>query len=187
MVSREHERDLLPADDPLRDGASLATRPLTIDEVDRIKGVLHDAGIGHRVRLVREGTVEGPRRDPLLLSEYSVLRPSWNVIVAPADLAKARALVETALRRDVDGRDDTQALAGNEPGSGPSPVPLCILPWEEAWAAVERLGHGGIKAAVGAPLGDGPLEERDCAVLVLPEDLAKARAWMPELPPLEGS
>ncbi|MGZ4131277.1 MAG: hypothetical protein ACXVPR_10700, partial [Actinomycetota bacterium] len=96
-----------------------------------------------------------------------------------------RALVETELRTDVDGRADTQALAGGEPAA-PAPVPLCILPWDEAWDAVERLVHGGIRAAVGPPLGDGPLEERDCAVLVLPEDVAKSRAWMPELPPLEG-
>ncbi len=148
--------------------------------------MLHDAGIAYRVRLLREGHVEGPRHDPLLVSEYSVLRPSWNVIVAPADAARARALVETELRTDVDGRADTQALAGREPAA-PAPVPLCILPWDDAWAAVERLGAGGIRAAVGAPLGDGPLEERDCAVLVLPGDVAKARAWMPDLPPLEGT
>ena len=53
-----------------------------------------------------------------------------------------------------------------------------LAPWDDAWAAVERLGRGGIKAAVSPPLGDGPLEERSVAVLVLPDDLEAARRWI---------
>jgi hypothetical protein len=191
MVSRGDEEHLLQEGDPLRDGESLATRKLAIDEVDRIKTVLHEAGIAYRVRLL----AEDPPAPPSLFTrlrrsrakeeppggEYSVTEPSWNVIVPRADAARARALVERELRSDVDGSAETEARASGEPDL-PTPVVLCVLRWEAAWKAVERLQEGGIKAALGEGLGDGPIEGRDYPVLVLPDDVAKARAWMPELP-----
>jgi hypothetical protein len=166
-------RRLLDDGDPLRQGEPVAVRLLAIDEAERVRSALHDAGITCQLRLIKPGEVAGGRTDPLLRSSYSLLRPSWNVIVAPADLARARAVAEDRLRTDLDGRDDTDDMAAGT--ARPQPAALCSLPWEEAWAAVERLERAGIKAAVGSPIGEGPVQERTVAVLVLPEDLPEAR------------
>lgn len=171
-------RRLLATGDPLAEGDVVATRLLRIDEAERIRGVLRDADIACQLRLMKPGRMEGSRRDPFLGSEYSVLRPSWNVIVPSADLARARALVEEELRIDVDGRDDTAEIASGA-GPLPTPVPLVVLPWPEAWDLVEELGRRGIKAAVGSPLGDGPLDERDTPVVVLPDDVERATMLVP--------
>lgn len=196
MVSRGDEEGLLQEGDPLRDGEILATRKLAIDEVDRIKAVLHDAGIAYRVRLLSEQAPAPPSfftrlrrsrsKEPVPGGEYSVVEPSWNVIVPKADAARARALVEEALRTDVDGSAQTEQRASDEPAA-PAPVPLCVLRWDAAWRVVERLNQGGIKAALGEALGEGPMDERDYPVLVLPDDVAGARSWIPDLPPLEGA
>jgi hypothetical protein len=171
-------RRLLAAGDPLADGEVVATRLLRIDEAERIREVLRGAGIACQMRLMKRGRVEGSRRDPYLDSEYSTVRPSWNVVVPAGDVARGRALVEEALRIDVDGRDDTTEIAAGE-GPRPTPVPLVVLPWDEAWDLVEELGRRGIKAAVGSPLGDGPVDERDAPVLVLPDDLQRATTLVP--------
>lgn len=171
-------RRLLRAGDPLADGEVVATRLLRVDEAERIREVLRDADITCQMRLMKPGRVEGPRRDPHLDSEYSVLRASWNVMVPEPDVARARALVEDALRIDVDGRDDTAEAASGE-GARPSPVSLVVLPWDEAWHLVEELGRRGIPAAVGGPLGDGDLDERDAPVLVLPDDVERAARLVP--------
>jgi hypothetical protein len=183
--AERHER-LLQEGDPLRDGTPVATRRLGIDEAERIRAVLSDADIPNLLRLIERGDVPGADRDPTLRSEYSVLHPSWNVVVPAHDLARARALVEARLKRDVDGRADTAALAGLEPPM-PSPVPLCVLPWDEAWSVVERLARGGVRAAVGALPGEGEIARRDATVLVLPDDVDGARALIPELPPMEDA
>jgi hypothetical protein len=142
--------------------------------------VLRDADIACQLRLVKPGRVlSGPgNRDALLDSAYSSLRPSWNVVVTPGELARARALVEDALHTDVDGRDDTAEVAAGRP-QRPTPVALVVLPWAEAWDLVEELGRRGIHAAVGAPIGDEPLEERDAPVLVLPDDVERAARLVP--------
>lgn len=172
MDPRDAER-LLVEGDPLRDAEPIATRLLAIDEAEAIRTALHDAGIVCQLRLVKPAVVTGPRRDPHLDSSYSVLRPSWNVVVAAGDLANARALAEARLGTDVDGRDDTAAAAGGE--AQVAPVELCRLAWDDAWALVERLGRMQTRAAVGAPTGDGDLEEQQAPVLVLPQDLEYAR------------
>lgn len=173
---------LLQEGDPLMDGEMLSVRLLAIDEAEEIRGVLREADIACQMRLVKPGEVKGWRgRDPHLVSEYSVVRPSWNVIVPAADLDRARALCEGKLHTDLDGRDDTDALASEE-DAPPRPVPLVVLPWEEAWDLVEELGRRGIKAAVGAPLGDAPLDDRDAPVLVLPEDVERATMLVPPAP-----
>lgn len=174
MEPRDAER-LLVEGDPLRDAEPVATRLLAIDEAEAIRAALHDAGIVCQLRLVKPGKVTGSRRDPHLDSSYSVLRPSWNVVVPAADLAKARALAEARLRTDVDGRSDTAAAAGAEAPAPVEPVELCRLEWDDAWALVERLGRMQIRAAVGEPTGDGSLEEQQAPVLVLPADLEYAR------------
>jgi len=174
MDPRDAER-LLVDGDPLRDGAAIATRLLAIDEAEAIREALHDAGIVCQLRLVKPGGVTGTRRDPHLDSSYSVLRPSWNVVVAPGDLAKARALAEARLGADVDGRDDTAAAADGE--TQVVPVELCRLVWDDAWALVERLGRMQIRAAVGTPTGDRDLEEQEVPVLVLPQDLGYAQKF----------
>lgn len=171
-------RRLLLEADPLAGGEVLATRLLRIDEAERIREVLRGADIACQLRLLKPGAVEGTRRDPFLDSAYSSLRPSWNVVVPAADLARARALVEEELHTDVDGRDDTAEVAAGE-GPRPTPVPLVVLPWDEAWDLVEELGRRGIKAAVGPPLGEGSLAERDAPVLVLPEDVERAAGFVP--------
>jgi hypothetical protein len=164
---------LLHDDDPLRDGKPVAVRLLAIDEAERVRSVLRDAGIACQLRLIKPGEVTGRLTDPLLRSSYSPLRPSWNVVVAAADLARARAVAEDRLRTDLDGRDDTDDVAAGV--DRPEPTALCSLPWDDAWDAVERLGRAGIKAAVSPPLGGGPLQEETVAVLVLPDDVAAAR------------
>lgn len=171
-------RRLLLAADPLTDGDVLANRLLRIDEAERIREVLQDADITCQLRLMRPGRVAGSGRDPYLDNAYSTLRPSWNVIVSPADVARARALVEEELHTDVDGRDDTAEIAAGE-RPRPTPVALVVLPWDEAWDLVEELGRRGIRAAVGAPLGDGSLDEREAPVLVLPEDVERAAMLVP--------
>jgi len=170
-------RRLLLGDDPLRDGEPLATRLLGIDEAERVREALREAGIVCQLRLIRPGEVAGSRRDPLLDSAYSVLRPSWNVVVAAGDLAKARATAESATRTDLDGRADTADVA--EGRATPSPVPLVVMAWDEAWDLVQQLGRSGVRAAVGAPFGDDPLERSDVPVLVLPEDVERALALVP--------
>jgi hypothetical protein len=171
-------RRLLHAADPLAEGEVLATRLLRIDEAERIREVLQGADIACQLRLIRAGRVEGSRRDPYLDSAYSTLRPSWNVIVPAVDVARARALVEDELHTDVDGRDDTAEIAAGDPPR-PTPVPLVVLPWDEAWDLVEELGRRGIRAAVGAPLGEGSLDEREAPVLVLPDDVERATMLVP--------
>jgi hypothetical protein len=174
----EAARRLLATGDPLRDGEVLATRLLRIDEAERIREVLREADIDCQLRLVKPGEVRGSRRDPLLDSAYSPLRASWNVIVSSAEVARARALVEEALHTDVDGRDDTDEIAAGEPPR-PTPVLLVVLPWSEAWDLVEELGRRGIRGAVGAPLDDEPLQESGAPVLVLPDDVERALAFVP--------
>ena len=171
-------RRLLGAGDPLADGEVVATRLLRIDEAERIREVLREADIAGQMRLIKPGRVVGSRRDPYLDSAYSAVRPSWNVVVSASDVARARALVEDALRIDVDGRDDTAEIASGE-GPRPTPVPLVVLPWDEAWDLVEELGRRGIRAAVGGALGEGDLDERDAPVLVLPDDLERAAGLVP--------
>jgi hypothetical protein len=171
-------RRLLHEADPLADGEVLATRLLRIDEAERIREVLREADIPCQLRLLKPGGVQGPRRDPFLDNAYSSVRPSWNVVVPAEELARARALVEDALHTDVDGRDDTAEIAAGE-GPRPAPVPLVVLPWDEAWDLVEELGRRGIRAAVGAPLGEGSLDERDAPVLVLPDDTERAARLVP--------
>jgi len=166
---------LLQEGDPLRDAEPVATRLLGIDEAERVRAALGDAGIACQLRLIKPGEVAG-HTDPVLRSSYSPLRPSWNVFVAAADLARARAAAEDRLRTDLDGRDDTSDVAAGV--ARPEPVAVCALAWDEAWAAVERLGHAGIKAAVSSPAGDGPLAEQTVAVLVLPDDVEAARRWL---------
>jgi hypothetical protein len=178
----EGARRLLRTGDPLADGEVLATRLLRIDEAERIREVLGRAGIACQLRLIKQGDVAGSRRDPYLDSAYSTLRPSWNVIVPSGELARARALVEDSLRTDVDGRDDTAEIASGA-APRPTPVSLVVLPWAEAWDLVQELGRRGIRAAVGEPLGDGDLAERDAPVLVLPDDVERAAALVP---PPEG-
>ncbi|HTG47528.1 MAG TPA: hypothetical protein VK646_07725 [Actinomycetota bacterium] len=166
---------LLREGDPLRDAEAVANRLLAIDEAERVRSALGDAGISCQLRLIKPGEVAG-RTDPVLRSSYSPLRPSWNVFVAPGDLARARAVAEERLRTDLDGRDDTADIAAG--AVRPEPVPVCSLGWNDAWAAVERLGNAGIKAAVSPPIGDGPLDEQTVAVLVLPADVEAARRWL---------
>jgi hypothetical protein len=167
---------LLIEGDPLRDAEAVATRLLAIDEAERVREMLRGAGIACQLRLIKQDDVRSPTSDPLLLSSYSTLRPSWNVFVAADDLAGARAIAEERLRTDLDGRDDTQETAGGRVRE--RPVPLCTVAWHDAWAIVERLGRAGIEAAVDDPLGDGPLEERQASVLVLPADLEAAKRWI---------
>jgi len=174
----EGARRLLATGDPLREGEMLATRLLRIDEAERIGEVLREADIAYQLRLVKPGDVRGAQRDPFLDSAYSSLRPSWNVVVPSAEVARARALAEEALHTDVDGRGDTAEIAAGEPPR-PTPVLLVVLPWPEAWDLVEELGRRGIRAAVGAPLGDGLLDERDAPVLVLPADVEQAARLVP--------
>jgi hypothetical protein len=178
-MDREDADRLLQDGDPMRDAEALSMRLLAIDEAERIRDVLNEADIPCQLRLVRPGEVRsGPDGgDGLLLSEYSVLRPSWNVFVPAGELPRARALCEERLRTDLDGRVDAAAVAGNE-STPPPPVPLIILPWDEAWTLVERLSLRGIRAAVGAP-PEGPLEEQAVPVLVLPEDVERARTFIP--------
>jgi hypothetical protein len=174
----EGARRLLAERDPLSEGEPLATRLLRIDEAERIREVLGDADIACQLRLIKPGGVRGPRRDPVLDSAYSPLRPSWNVVVPADELLRARALVEEELRTDVDGRHDTAELASGAPPR-PQPVPLVILPWAEAWDLVEELGRRGIRASVGAPIGDDDLQDRPTPVLVLPEDVERAALLVP--------
>jgi hypothetical protein len=176
MTGRADER-FLNEDDPLRDGAPVATRLLAIDEAERIRDALRDGDIASRLRLVKPVATSGGRHNPVLESPYSVIRPSWNVIVAPPDLARARAVVEERLGVDVDGRDDTAVALGEPPP--PQTAALVRLPWHDAWAVVERLGTAGIHAAAGNPSGHGPIEEQEVSVLVKAEDLARARAVLP--------
>lgn len=173
----EDARRLLTREDPLRDAEVVANRLLRIHEAERIRQVLQDADIACQLRLLKPGAVLGGRHDRLLDSEYSMIRPSWNVVVAKEDLARARALVEETLHRDIDGRDDTAEIAAGR--AQPEPVLLVVLPWGEAWDLVEELGRRGIAAAVGHPLGDGMLEEREAPVLVRPADLEYATKLVP--------
>ena len=169
---------LLLQGDPLLDGEPISVRLLAIDEAEEVREVLRAANIACQIRLVKPCEVKGWRgRDPHLVSEYSVVRPSWNVVVPATDLARARALCEQELRTDLDGRDDTAAVAagGTAP---PQPVPLVVLPWDQAWE-LEFLGRDGVRAAVGTPLGSLPIEEQNVPVLVLPGDVERARALVP--------
>src|SRR4249919_2969709 len=102
---------LLIEGDPLRDAEGVATRLLAIDEAERVREMLRGAGIACQLRLIKQDDVRSPTSDPLLLSSYSTLRPSWNVFVAADDLAGARAIAEERLRTDLDGRDDTQEMS----------------------------------------------------------------------------
>jgi hypothetical protein len=172
MTGRADER-LLDEGDPLRDGATVATRLLAIDEAERIRDALRDGDIACRLRLVKPVATSGGH-DPVLQSPYSVIRSSWNVIVAPPDLARARAVAEERLGVDVDGRADTAVALGEPPPR--QTAALVRLPWDDAWALVERLATAGIHAAVGSPSGHGPIGEQEVAVLVVAEDLARARA-----------
>jgi hypothetical protein len=177
----EGARRLLATEDPLRDVEVVANRLLRIHEAERIRQVLRDADIPCQLRLLKPGAVHGMSQmrpdDPWLDSEYSTIRPSWNVVVPKEEVARARALVEEALHRDIDGRDDTAEIAAGT--ARPQPVLLVMLPWAEAWDLVEELGRHGIAAAVGAPPGDGMLEERDAPVLVRPSDLEYATKLVP--------
>jgi len=175
MQPKDSKR-LLVDGDPLRAAEAVATRLLAIDEAERVREVLRGAGIACQLRLIKPDEVRGPTSDPLLLSGYSTLRPSWNVFVAADDLATARAIAEERLRTDLDGRDDTEDVADGH--ARERPVPLCTASWDDAWAIVERLGRAGIEAAVAEPLGDGPLEDRQAPVLVLPGDLEAATRWI---------
>jgi hypothetical protein len=137
MTHRGDER-LLDEDDPLRDGAPVATRLLAIDEAEEIRDALRRVGISCRMRLVK----------PV----------------------------------DVDGRDDTAVALGTPPP--PETATLVRMPWDEAWAMVERLATAGIHAAVGHPSASGPIEEQEVSVLVTIEELARARAVVPD--PADG-
>jgi hypothetical protein len=181
MTHRGDER-LLDEDDPLRDGAPVATRLLAIDEAEEIRDALRRAEISCRMRLIKPVAVTGGRHDPILESPYSVIRPSWNVIVSPPDLARARAVAEDRLGVDLDGRDDTAVALGASPP--PETATLVRMPWDEAWALVERLATTGIHAAVGHPSASGPIEEQEVSVLVAVEELARARAVVPD--PADG-
>jgi hypothetical protein len=177
MTGRADER-FLDEDDPLRDGATVATRLLAIDEAEEIRDALRDHGIACRLRLVKPITTTGGRRDPVLQSPYSAIRSSWNVVVAPTDVARARAIAEERLGDDVDGRDDTAVALGEKPP--PQTAGLVRLPWDDAWALVERLATVGIHAAVASPSGRGPIEEQEVTVLVAAGELARARTAAPE-------
>jgi hypothetical protein len=181
MTGRTDER-FLDENDPLRDGAEVATRLLAIDEAEEICDALREAEIACRLRLVKPAAVTGGRRDPILESPYSIIRPSWNVIVSPGDLARARAMAEDRLGVDVDGRDDTAVAFGAPPS--PQTAALVRLPWDDAWALVERLAAAGIHAAVGSPSDRGPIQDQEVSVLVASDELERARALAPD--PAEG-
>jgi hypothetical protein len=174
MTGRADER-LLDEDDPLRDGATIATRLLAIDEAEEIRDALRAKGIACRLRLIKPVATSGGHHDPVLQSPYSTIRPSWNVVVAPTEVARARAIAEERLDVDV---DDTAVAFGEAPP--PQTAALVRIRWDDAWALVERLATVGIHAAVASPSGRGPIEEQEVTVLVAAGELERARTVAPE-------
>jgi hypothetical protein len=99
------------------------------------------------------------------------LAEGYDVLVRPEDLPLEAGVVPEV--PEVIARSDANAT---EP-----PVELCQLPWDQAWALIERLGEAGIAAAVLAPetvARDVPMADRIVPVGVRAEHLERARGFV---------
>jgi hypothetical protein len=163
---------------------------------------LLDSGIGRLFagRLRRELKAE-------IQIHASGLTEQCDVLVRPSDLPADAAVAPVAggaSGGEADsGRDPwarpgeptavattgsgTEADPGRVADAGPAAagsgaVELCQLPWNQAWALVERLGAAGIAAAVLAPettARDVPMADRVVPVGVQAGDLERARGFLP--------
>jgi hypothetical protein len=96
------------------------------------------------------------------------LAEGYDVLVRPEDLPVEEEVVP-------------EVIAPSDANATEPPVELCQLPWDQAWALVERLGEAGIAAAVLAPetvARDVPMADRIVPVGVRAEDLARARGFV---------
>jgi hypothetical protein len=122
--------------------------------------------------------------------DASEILPVWDVLVRPEDLpAAAEPAGSPTPRLNVPVADRVTAVERSEaePGGSEaaaavgSPIVLCELPWDQAWALTQRLNDAGIPAAVMAaeePDRDRPMQARIVPVGVRAEDLERARAYL---------
>jgi hypothetical protein len=120
----------------------------------------------------------------------SDIPPVWDVLVRPEDLpgsADRGGQRTPELNVPVPGRVSALEPSDAEPGGSEaaaavgSPMVLCELPWDQAWALTQRLNEAGIPAAVLAPEEpnrDAPMTARVVPVGVRPEDLDRARTFV---------
>jgi hypothetical protein len=120
----------------------------------------------------------------------SEIPPVWDVLVRPEDLpGSPDGSGETTPELNVPtpGRVSAMEATDAEPGpsevaaAGGSPMILCELPWDQAWALTQRLNEAGIPAAVMAP--EEPNRDRPMAARIVPvgvrrEDLDRAQAFV---------
>jgi hypothetical protein len=119
----------------------------------------------------------------------SEISPVWDVLVRPEDLpgsADRGGQRTPELNVPVPGRvpavepSDAQPDPSEAVAVG-SPIVLCELPWDQAWALTQRLNEAGIPAAVMAPEEpnrDRPMAARIVPVGVRPEDADRAQAFI---------
>jgi hypothetical protein len=141
--------------------------------------------------LVRRSTGEG--LSGVEISASDVL-PVWDVLVRPDDLP---AGIDTAAAPPAPpaatpaGKPKLNVPITTEgppemPAPG-SPVVLCELPWEQAWALSRRLVEAGIPAAVmesEKPDREVPMQARVVPVGVRAEDVKRARSFVGTPPPV---
>jgi hypothetical protein len=113
----------------------------------------------------------------------SDIPPVWDVLVRPEDLPGA---ADDAIGAPDAPRLNVPPSAADARPAAPapestSPTVVCELPWDEAWALIERLNAAGIPAAVmaaEAPDRDRPMQARIVPVGVRPEDVERAAAFI---------
>jgi hypothetical protein len=164
VIDQEH------AADPAACTEVLATVPQPV--ADRIAAFLHANGVACAVRPVAQGGG----------TDEAGSASRWEVLVRPEDLPADKPAAEPKAEPAAEPKLNVLPVdeGAAEPAPG-SPVALCELPWEQAWALSRRLIEAGIPAAVMEPEKhdrEQPMAARIVPVGVRPEDVERARAVM---------